>query len=190
MTVSSGPGVIAPRLSFVGTAGGANIRMADPMPLRAKLGCESTQALAGPTQGRLRVAALGRLDQSQQSLHQLLITLHQRLASTPRAANLPQCRVQFLGKLFQSAIDRARRNPSRPPYRGDPTVSRSLRLGRRKYSATSFVEMLRQSGEPLSNRIMINHHRNIRQPQPSGNPSSSENSKPIQLFPDGHLAWK
>jgi hypothetical protein len=83
-----------------------------------------------------------------------------------------------------TATGHGRRNPSRPPYRGDPTVSRCLRLGRRKYSATSFVQMLRQSGEPLSNRIMIDHHRNMRQPQPSGNPSSSENSKPIQLFPD------
>src|SRR6202042_3029561 len=98
----------------------ANHRMTDPMPLRAKFGCEPTQALAGPTQGRLRVAALGRLDQSQQRLHQLLITLHQRLASTPSAANLPLCRFHLLGKLFQSAIDRARRHPGRPPHRGDP----------------------------------------------------------------------
>jgi hypothetical protein len=66
-------------------------------------------------------------------------------------------------------------------------LDRHRRLGRRKYTATSFVQMLRQSAEPLSNRIMINHYRNIRQPQPSGNPSQSEISKPIQLFPDEPL---
>ena len=66
----------------------ANHRVADPMPLRAEFGCEPTQALAGPRQGRLRVAVLGRLGQSQQRLNQLLITLHQRLASTPKGGEL------------------------------------------------------------------------------------------------------
>jgi hypothetical protein len=117
----------------------ANHRPADLMALRAQFGGEPTQALAGPAQRRLGIAALGRLNQNQQSLQQLRIAFHQRLAAAAAAANLSRGQLLVPGQLVQPTTDRAGRNPGRARHRRDPTIAGSPGLRRRKNAPTSFV---------------------------------------------------
>ena len=73
----------------------------------------------------------------------------------------PRRRGLVLRQFLQAPPDRARRNPGRYRDRRDPPITRGERLGRRDQPTAPFVEKRRYRGEPLPDRLNIDHHHNI-----------------------------
>jgi hypothetical protein len=119
----------------------ANHRVADRMTLLAQFRGEPAQALAGPTQRRLRIAPLGRLNQRQQSRQQAPVMLREWLAAAARMPHLRQRRSRTGGEFLEPTPDRARCNPGRPPHRRYATIPRGSRLRRRKHATTPFIQV-------------------------------------------------
>jgi hypothetical protein len=66
-----------------------------------------------------------------------------------------------LGQFRQTPPDRARRHAGCHRHRGNATITRSKRLGRRDQTAAALVEKRRHRRKPLPDGVDIDHHNNI-----------------------------
>jgi hypothetical protein len=135
----------------------AHERAPDLVPHVAQALAEFAQALAGPKQWRLRIAARVGLDEPAQIVDEAGVCRGQRLASaarTPHPINLACVpRAQFV----QTASDRAARKTGDPRHHGYAAPSRSLRLGRRKTPQSALVQYRRERLEAQPNDRFVNH---------------------------------
>jgi hypothetical protein len=116
-----------------------------PQPL-----AELAQALAGPQERRLWIAARLRLDQRAQIIEQARIRLAQRLATTPRSAH-PLRIDRLAGTQFvERPTNGAARQARGTRHRCNTTAARRHRLGRRKPPPTPLVEHMNDRRKPLS----------------------------------------
>ena len=119
----------------------AHHRAADRMATLRQLRRQPPQALAGPAQGRHRVAPRLGFHQRQQRGQQPRVALHGRLA----AAALPAhpSRRQLVCQILQATANRARRQSCRPRHCRDPAIARSARFRGRQQPTTTLVQMHR-----------------------------------------------
>src|SRR2546430_4615075 len=120
---------------------------------------QSAHALAGPPQRRSRISPRCRFDQRLEICAQARVLDNRGLASRPGPPN--PSRWFVLGQFLQTPPDRARRHPGCHRHRGNPTITRSTRLGRRDQPTAPFVEKRRYCTEPLPDGLNIDHHHNI-----------------------------
>jgi hypothetical protein len=84
---------------------------------------------------------------------------NRRLASRPRPPD--PLRRFVLRQFLQTPPDRARCHAGCHRHRGNATIPRSKRLGRRDQTTAPFVEKRRYRGKPLPDGFNIDHHHNI-----------------------------
>src|SRR5664279_5542451 len=110
------------------------------MALAAQAFGKIAEALAGPEQWRLRVAARRRFDQRAQIVEQAGIGLGRRLVASARPADTVRIGRLAAAQFGESPSNRAAGDARRSPHRHDPAASRGTSLRPRKEPPPSLVE--------------------------------------------------
>jgi hypothetical protein len=158
-------------------------RAADLMAHVAQALRNLAQALAGPQQRRLRIAACLRLDQRPQIIDQFGIGFGERLAAAAMPTHAAAVRRVTRRHLVQTAADRAASDPGRAHHRGDTPWTRRDGLGCRKTTPALLVQYRSERLEAQSNRRFVNHPNLVSCDGSPGNPGAQKKLM-IHLFPD------
>src|SRR5208282_3151200 len=145
---------VARRIEQFGHQGAAHL-----VALRLQRLRQPPHALAGPPQRRFRIPACRWFDQRLEIREQGRVLENRRLAPRPRPPN--PLRRLILRQFPQTAPDRARRHAGCRRHRGNATISRSKRLGRRDQTTTPLIKKRRHRGKPLSDGFNFDHHHKI-----------------------------
>jgi PKD repeat protein len=145
----------------------------DRMPLLRQFVGQTSGALAGPPQGRFRVAACHRLDQRLQCRQQLRVGFGQRRTSAARSANSPGLDQAFFGgqvQFRQAACNRHPRQAGAAGNGGHTAPAQSPRLGRGPLPSHPFVHLRQQrlirAPNPFSNECIL--HDQLKEPSAAG----------------------
>jgi hypothetical protein len=151
--------------------------MTDLVPTPVQRGREMAQALAGPAQGRHRIAPLIRLDQRQQIRQQRRVGFRPRLASSTGPAHPSGRQQRCLLQLPQTAPDRAGRQSRCLRYRGNAAIPCRPRFGRRHQASLSLVQFGQDSSKTDTDGSKINHPPTLRPVLTFRNPASSARAR-------------
>ena len=114
---------------------------------------QMSQALACPSQGRLRIASCRGFHQGIQGLRQPRLRLCQSQTARSRTSHpLRRERVLPRREFFESGVDRTAGNPRRPMHQGNATVSGGFRFCSRPKPPLSLIPGRFQFGKSLPNR--------------------------------------
>ncbi len=139
----------------------ADERAPDLVPHIAQALAEVAQALAGPEQWRLRIAARIGLDERAQILDEVGVCCGQPLAPTAWMTHSIGVAGAPNAQLVQSAPDRAARKTRDPRHRGYTAPPRRLRLCRRKTSQRALVQHRSERLEAQANGRFGNHAKRL-----------------------------
>ena len=128
--------------------------------------------------GSFRIAADRGLHQVIQAFQKPRLGFGRRLAAAPLSANPRAEHHRPRTQVCQAAIDRAARNPRRPRYRNDPTVSGRTRLTGREQPPLSLVQNWLKRLEASPDGIDVNHPVRISAP-----------AAEARQFPDSFVAF-
>src|ERR1017187_872918 len=131
--------------------------IAHPMPHPVEILGQFADAVAGPAQAGLRVAARGGLHQFLQIRHQSRILVLGLLPPASRTADPSRRMRRGLRQLFQSKADHLARDTSGPGDFGDATRPTHLALYSGQQAARSLVQHRLQKPETLTDASRIIH---------------------------------
>jgi hypothetical protein len=135
-------------------------RRTDVVSLAAQLIGQLTNALAGPTQRRFRIAASGRLDQKLERFHQRGLLFSPRFPTSAQAANATlRQRIGRSSKIADSHPNGVPRHSRCPGDGAHATTPQRHRFDSRPPSASSLVEFRRQGlklrANPFDDRCIL-----------------------------------
>ncbi len=161
--------------------------VAHPMAAFAERRRQVTQALRGPQQRPLRIAACRRLDQRRQVIDQACIALAELAPPAADAAHPTRAAIATALDLGDATIDRRARKTGGRGDRRHPTVTRRHRLRGRQQPTTTLRQ--RRANRLITSRysVLIDHTYKIYEIPALENPQRS-NAQLIHLFSEEPLA--
>ena len=129
--------------------------MADPVPLAVEFVRQLTHALAGPSQGRLRIATTDRFDQLLQIVEQSRIFGYRPLAPAAGLANARDTGGGWLGQFLEADRNGTPRYTRRTGHGRDAAIANSFGFGRRMKPAQPLVQKRFEAGKTLFDEVCV-----------------------------------